>query len=146
MTGPSNSPRPPEGERASVSVHESRPQSSCRDENGDREVIELHEIETHEDDEPDLSTASLSSGEEYQVTTRTTHTVTRTTTGTTNEEAKGVWGSVQGFWTSHVILTVPQKANRDHFGTYVVCDLQWHVSSVSHQHVNGKCAETSSMA
>jgi len=31
-------------------------------------------------------------------------------------KGKKIWDAVSGFWTSHVVLVVPQKKNRDHYG------------------------------
>lgn len=31
-------------------------------------------------------------------------------------KGKKIWDTVSGFWTSHVVLVVPQKKNRDHYG------------------------------
>ncbi|KAF7587034.1 hypothetical protein BBP40_007830 [Aspergillus hancockii] len=81
---------------------------------GERDALELHEIETHHDDEAGTSSASISSGE-YRVTPR--RTVSRTSQRTQQSRAprKGLLGNVQRFWTRNVVLTVPQKSNRDHF-------------------------------
>lgn len=115
MTGPSNSPRPPDGDAASVPVEESRARVSSQDENGEREGIELTEYPTHEDDWAAMSSASHSSGEEYRITTRTRSRTSQRTASV--KEAKGILGFVRRFWTRHVVLTVPEKSNRDHFGT-----------------------------
>jgi hypothetical protein len=85
---------------------------------GERDALELHEIETHHDDAAGTSSASISSGE-YRVTTR--RTVSRTSQRTERSRApcKGLLGKVQRFWTRNVVLTVPQKSNRDHFGEFI---------------------------
>ncbi|CAG7920668.1 unnamed protein product [Penicillium olsonii] len=78
-----------------------------------REALELHEIQTHEDNQLDLSDPSASSGEEYVV--HRTPSRTSRASRSSSVQRKGIWGQVCRFWTSHVILTVPQKSNRDHF-------------------------------
>ncbi|KAL2837047.1 hypothetical protein BJY01DRAFT_47578 [Aspergillus pseudoustus] len=74
----------------------------------DPDNLELHEIETHRDDD---STASISSGE-YRITTR--RTVSRTSRSS-SPRREGVIGYIQRFWTRNVVLTVPHKKNRDYF-------------------------------
>ncbi|KAL4985872.1 hypothetical protein BDW68DRAFT_198511 [Aspergillus falconensis] len=74
----------------------------------DPDNLELHEIETQQDDD---SGGSISSGE-YRITTR--RTVSRTSTSQTPRR-EGVLGRIQRFWTKHVVLTVAQKKNRDYF-------------------------------
>lgn len=125
MTGPSNQPRPPDGAASAapsapsglVDDTHSRPPSR-RDGNGERdgerEDIELTEIETHEDDSEALSSASVSSGEEYRIT-RTRSRISQQSVR--SEDVKGIWGRVRRFWMRHVVLNVPEKSNRDHFGT-----------------------------
>lgn len=108
---PSNRP-PDNGGTASIPVEESRPPST--DNNGERDGIEMHRIQTQEDEELDLSSASISSGE-YRVVTRTRSRENRPVVEN-KKEIPGVWGYVYRFWTGHVALTVPQKSNRDHFG------------------------------
>ena len=88
-------------------VREARPPSPV-----EREVLELHEIQTREDNELDLSSPSASSGDEYRITTR------RTTSQRSSRENKTPWRKICRFWTHNVTLTVPQKSNRDHFGRY----------------------------
>lgn len=78
----------------------------------DRDVLELDEIQTHEDSDLDLSTPSVSSGDEYRVT------INRTTSRRPLREHKGPWGKLCRFWTHRVTLTVARKSNRDHFGWY----------------------------
>ncbi|KAL2861981.1 hypothetical protein BJX68DRAFT_14098 [Aspergillus pseudodeflectus] len=73
----------------------------------DPDSFELHEIETQQDDD---STGSISSGE-YRITTR--RTVSRTSQGS-RRRREGVIGSIQRFWLRNVVLTVPQKKNRDY--------------------------------
>jgi hypothetical protein len=105
MTEPIQSQEP---ERpADAVVRESRPPSR------DREALELREIQTHEDHELDYSSPSASSGEEYQVTRRTT---SRPSVRRARVERPGAWNKICRFWTHHVTLTVPQKSNRDHYG------------------------------
>ncbi|PLB50775.1 hypothetical protein P170DRAFT_446022 [Aspergillus steynii IBT 23096] len=78
-----------------------------------RDALELHEIET-QDDEAGTSTASISSGE-YRTTTLRTGSRTSQRTVQSRAPRKGLPGYVQRFWTRNVVLTVPQKSNRDHF-------------------------------
>ncbi|GES64904.1 hypothetical protein ATEIFO6365_0009039900 [Aspergillus terreus] len=80
----------------------------------DRDALELHEIETHEDDAESWSSGSISSGE-YRVTTRRTISRSSQRTEPAPKLRTGVWGRVQRFWTRNVVMTVPQKNNRDHF-------------------------------
>lgn len=76
----------------------------------DPDNLELHEIETQQDDD---SGVSISSGE-YRITTR--RTVSRTSTSQTQRPRReGLLGRIQRFWTRHVVLTVAQKKNRDYF-------------------------------
>jgi hypothetical protein len=75
----------------------------------DPDSFELDEIETQQDDD---STGSISSGE-YRITTR--RTVSRTSQGS-RRRREGVIGSIQRFWLRNVVLTVPQKKNRDYLG------------------------------
>ncbi|OQE28870.1 hypothetical protein PENSTE_c003G08112 [Penicillium steckii] len=78
----------------------------------DREALELHEIQTREDDELNYSSPSASSGEEVRVTTRRTRS---RASATSTHQGKDPWSRVCRFWTHNVTLTVPQKSNRDHF-------------------------------
>ncbi|OJJ46159.1 hypothetical protein ASPZODRAFT_142784 [Penicilliopsis zonata CBS 506.65] len=81
---------------------------------GERDALELNEIPTQCDDDFDDDSASISSGE-YRVTTR--RTVSRQSTQTSRGNQNGwIPDRVRRFWTRHVVLTVPQKNNRDHFG------------------------------
>ncbi|KAJ5675449.1 hypothetical protein N7462_008346 [Penicillium macrosclerotiorum] len=106
MTDPldqSGSPEPP----APAAVRDSRPPSVD-------EPLELHEIQTREDDEQlNYSSPSASSGEEYQNVTRRTGSHSRVRRP--RKQRKGPWNTVCRFWTHNVTLTVPQKNNRDHF-------------------------------
>ncbi|KAL4902148.1 hypothetical protein BDW74DRAFT_169650 [Aspergillus multicolor] len=97
---------------ASQTAHtdtDSSPQSPRDEGNLDPDNLELHEIETHQDDD---SGASISSGE-YRITTR--RTVSRTETTQTQPRHEGFLGRIQRFWTRNVVLTVAQKKNRDYF-------------------------------
>ena len=91
------------------------------------DALELHEIRTEEDNPDDhddgyaASTVTVSSGENRVVPCRT---VSRTTDRSRNSASssskpprKGIWGAIARFWTRNVVLTVPQKSNRDHYGT-----------------------------
>ncbi|KAJ5295309.1 hypothetical protein PENANT_c001G10228 [Penicillium antarcticum] len=105
----SSSNHPIPGEPPNAVLTDSRPTSARRD---DREALELHQIQTREDDELDYSDPSASSGEEYRMTTY--RTASRAST-LDREAGKGPWSRIRRFWCRHVILTVPQKSNRDHF-------------------------------
>ncbi|KAJ5770623.1 uncharacterized protein N7511_002674 [Penicillium nucicola] len=98
------------GEPPNAVLTDSRPISARRD---DREALELHQIQTHEDNQLDYSDPSASSGDEYRVTTsrRTTSRVS----AHGGEAGKSLWSQIKRFWGRHVILTVAQKSNRDHF-------------------------------
>ncbi|KAL4815519.1 hypothetical protein BDW67DRAFT_66929 [Aspergillus spinulosporus] len=87
-----------------------RPRTPRNEANLDPDNLELHEIETQEDDD---SGVSISSGE-YRITTR--RTVSRTSTSQTQRPRReGLLGRIQRFWTRNVVLTVAQKKNRDYF-------------------------------
>ncbi|KAL4744121.1 hypothetical protein BDV11DRAFT_201534 [Aspergillus similis] len=109
MTGP---PRP-DSRSAHTDTSASaipRPRTPRNEANLDPDNLELHEIETQQDDD---SGVSISSGE-YRITTR--RTVSRTTTSQTQRPRReGLLGRIQRFWTRHVVLTVAQKKNRDYF-------------------------------
>lgn len=94
---------------------DSRP-TSAPDRFDPREALELHEIQTHEDNQLDLSDPSASSGEEYVARRTASHTSRASRVSREVQPRKGVWGQTCRFWNRHVILTVPQKSNRDHFG------------------------------
>ncbi|KAJ5280649.1 hypothetical protein N7478_006021 [Penicillium angulare] len=108
-------PEPP----STAVVREPRPSSPRNDNHNsradDREALELHQIQTHEDNELDYSSLSASSGDEYRVTTR--RTISRMTTQRSRNVRKttGLWYRFCRSWTHHVTLTVSQKSNRDHF-------------------------------
>ncbi|EKV05125.1 hypothetical protein PDIG_38240 [Penicillium digitatum PHI26] len=111
MTEPGE-PRVPE-ESPTAILTDSRPTPDTRDD--DREALELHSIQTHEDNELDCSTPSGSSGDEHPVSTH--QTASQAGSRRRREAHNGLWGQICRFWTRHVIITVPQKSNRDHFGT-----------------------------
>jgi hypothetical protein len=107
-------------------VHDSRPPSprtytythagaEADAEADDREALELHQIQTHEDAELNDSSPSVSSGEEIRITTRRTRS-RASVQSTRAHRGKDPWSRLCRFWTHHVTLTVPQKSNRDHFG------------------------------
>ncbi|KAJ5625462.1 hypothetical protein N7510_001771 [Penicillium lagena] len=115
MTEPSGQSSEPERPSTAV-VRDSRPRSSHDSSSHDdqREALELHEIQTREDDELDYSSPSASSGEEYrQPPSR--RIVSHASIRQARESRKGLWGKITRFWTRHVTLTVSQKSNRDHF-------------------------------
>ncbi|QQK40137.1 Translation initiation factor IF-2 [Penicillium digitatum] len=109
MTEPGE-PRVPE-ESPTAILTDSRPTPDTRDD--DREALELHSIQTHEDNELDCSTPSGSSGDEHPVSTH--QTASQAGSRRRREAHNGLWGQICRFWTRHVIITVPQKSNRDHF-------------------------------
>ncbi|PYI13439.1 hypothetical protein BO99DRAFT_407510 [Aspergillus violaceofuscus CBS 115571] len=84
---------------------------SHSDDDSDRDAFELRNVSTQDVDEAGFSTDSISSGE-YRV--RTLRTVSQATPRS-RESRKGAWGRLERFWTRHVVLTVPQRSNRDHF-------------------------------
>ena len=107
------------------------------------DAVELHDISTREDNpnDPDdgfQSTVTVSSGENRVVPCRT---VSRTTDRSRNSISssskppkKGIWGAITRFWTRNVVLTVPQKSNRDHYGTSTI--LAWSLCGLAEQVVN----------
>lgn len=99
-------------EPPNVIMTDSRPTADTRD--NDREALELRSIQTQEDNDLDYSTPSGSSGEEHRVSTYRT---TSQADSRRREARKGLWGQLCRFWARHVNITVPQKSNRDHFGT-----------------------------
>ncbi|KXG54632.1 protein of unknown function DUF202 [Penicillium griseofulvum] len=110
MTKPGKPPVPEDPPNAIVT--DSRP-TSARTHNDDREALELHSIQTQEDNELDYSTASASSGDEQHMPTR--RTPSRADSRRSRAPRKGLWGRICRFWGRNVILTVPQKSNRDYF-------------------------------
>lgn len=90
------------------------------------ETLELHEIRACEDggEYAAQSTATVSSGENRVAPIRTlTRTVSRrrSENGSSQDvmpkgRLHGIWFSIRRFWTGHVVLRVPQKSNRDHYG------------------------------
>jgi hypothetical protein len=112
-------PSPP----ASATMRDTREPCPPRAEPPDRrESLELRELQTREDEEQlGYSSPSASSGEEYRVTTRRTSVARSTTSVRSTRKGKGVLrlSRIARFWTQHVALTVPQRSNRDHFGTFV---------------------------
>ncbi|KAJ5385817.1 hypothetical protein N7509_008358 [Penicillium cosmopolitanum] len=115
---------PPDLDRPSSAVlHDSRPPSprthtyadaDAEAEADDREALELHQIQTHEDADLNESSPSVSSGEEIRITTRRTRS-RASVQSTRAHRGKDPWSRLCRFWTHHVTLTVPQKSNRDHF-------------------------------
>jgi hypothetical protein len=97
-------------------LSEPRPTSARDTRFDDREALELHQFQTREDDDQDYSDHSGSSGDEDRVTTQ--RATSRVDSQRELPTRKGVWGQICRFWVRHVILTVSQKSNRDHFGTY----------------------------
>lgn len=88
------------------------------------DALELHEIRTQEDNPDDgyaESTVTVSSGENRVVPCRTVSRTTDRSRNSTRSSSKpprkGLWGAIGRFWTRNVVMTVPQKSNRDHYGT-----------------------------
>ena len=125
MEDPSS--RPPDEDSASIPVEESRPRSPSSADNAEREAIELQEIQTREDDELDLSSASISSGEYRVENPQRSGPARPASIQTTPSDSKGPFKYVREFWTRHVVLTVPQKKNRDYFGEF--CSRFWLISA-----------------
>ncbi|CAG8889752.1 unnamed protein product [Penicillium egyptiacum] len=111
MTEPSQPPVPEEPPNAILT--DSRPTSPRDTRDDDREALELQTIQTREDDELDYSTASGSSGDEHHVPTN--RITSQADSQRRREARKGLWGKICRVWTRNVIITVPQKSNRDHF-------------------------------
>lgn len=109
MTEPGEALVPEESPNAILT--DSRPTADTRD--NDREALELHSIQTQEDNDLDYSTPSGSSGDEHHVSTH--RTTSQADSRRKREARNGLWGQICRFWTRHVIITVPQKSNRDHF-------------------------------
>lgn len=82
----------------------------------DQEALELHQIQTREDDELEYSSASASSGDEYRITPY--QTTSRAATERSHRISWAPWRRLCRFWTHNVTLTVPQKSNRDHLGRW----------------------------
>ncbi|PYI08765.1 hypothetical protein BO78DRAFT_395361 [Aspergillus sclerotiicarbonarius CBS 121057] len=101
-----------EGPTPPAAIHAAQPRpDDDNDSASELDALELREIATQDDDEAGFSTESISSGE-YRI--RPQRTVSRTV-HTNREASKGLWGRIRRFWTRNVVLTVPQKSNRDHF-------------------------------
>ncbi|OQE41928.1 hypothetical protein PENCOP_c004G07434 [Penicillium coprophilum] len=111
MTKPGTPPVPEESPNAILADSGPTPARDTR--NDDREALELHSIQTQEDNELDYSTPSASSGDEHHMPTR--RTPSRADSRHSRKVRKGVWGWICRFWGRNVILTVPQKSNRDYF-------------------------------
>ncbi|GKZ61399.1 hypothetical protein AnigIFM49718_008115 [Aspergillus niger] len=92
-----------------------RDDDDARSTDNDLDALELRNIATQDDDEAGFSTESISSGE-YRI--RTHRTVSRTTHSNREHTSKGLAGHIRRFWTRNVVLTVPQKSNRDHFDNH----------------------------
>lgn len=112
MTEPGQTPIPEEPPNAILTDSHPTPARDARDDN--LEALELHEIQTREDNELDYSTPSGSSGDENHVPTH--RTTSQRDSRRRREARKGLWSQICRFWTRNVSITVPQKSNRDHFG------------------------------
>ncbi|PWY89190.1 hypothetical protein BO70DRAFT_377601 [Aspergillus heteromorphus CBS 117.55] len=107
--------RPDSSQRSTTTTP--HPQPAARRPDPDLDALELRAIATHSDDEAGYSTDSISSGE-YRV--RPTRTVSRPapsnqSRGRGEGKVGAVWARICRLWTRNVVLTVPQKSNRDHF-------------------------------
>ncbi|CDM27027.1 hypothetical protein DTO013E5_4217 [Penicillium roqueforti] len=111
MTEPGQTPIPEEPPNAILTDSHPTPARDARDDN--LEALELHEIQTREDNELDYSTPSGSSGDENHVPTH--RTTSQRDSRRRREARKGLWSQICRFWTRNVSITVPQKSNRDHF-------------------------------
>ncbi|KAJ6124731.1 hypothetical protein N7471_012048 [Penicillium samsonianum] len=111
MTEPGEPPVPEEPPNAILT--DSRPTSARDTRDDDREALELHSIQTREDNDLDYSSLSGSSGDEHYVPTH--RTTSQADSWRRREARNGLWGQICRFWTRHVSITVPQKSNRDHF-------------------------------
>ncbi|OQE02818.1 hypothetical protein PENVUL_c038G01734 [Penicillium vulpinum] len=111
MTEPGNPPAPDEPPNAILT--DSRPTPAHDTRNDDRHALELHSIQTHEDNELDYSSPSASSGDEHHMPMR--RTPSRADSRRARKDRKGTWGWICRFWSRNVTLTVPQKSNRDYF-------------------------------
>lgn len=105
---------------ASATMANTTTTSTPRAEPSDRrESLELRELQTREDEEQlGYSSPSASSGEEYRVTTRRRSSTSTVRRAQTPRKGKDPLSRIARFWTRHVTLTVPQRSNRDHFGTF----------------------------
>ncbi|PYH41251.1 DUF202 domain-containing protein [Aspergillus saccharolyticus JOP 1030-1] len=100
----------PPAQAAAVNTGEHHRESQS-DDDSDRDAFELRNVSTQDVDEAGFSTDSISSAE-YRV--RTLRTVSQASQRS-RESRKGPWGRLERFWTRNVVLTVPQRSNRDHF-------------------------------
>ncbi|GLA56442.1 hypothetical protein AtubIFM56815_010648 [Aspergillus tubingensis] len=103
---------PPAACHTAQRPHRDDDDDDARSTDNDLDALELRNIATQDDDEAGFSTESISSGE-YRI--RTHRTVSRTTHSNREDTSKGLTGRIRRFWTRNVVLTVPQKSNRDHF-------------------------------
>lgn len=113
-----------------------------REPDPDPDAMELQEIHTHDrceshddGDEYAQSAATVSSGENrvpYRtVAAQVVNADGRRRSNGSNQNSgnrddchekgvllkgKKIWDALSGFWTSQVVLAVPQKKNRDHYG------------------------------
>ncbi|KAL2009506.1 hypothetical protein VTN00DRAFT_5313 [Thermoascus crustaceus] len=82
-----------------------------------REATELDDLSyryryRHGDDNDSFSSGSVSTGELHITTSRTSQ---RTRQSSSLRQDRGPFRAIRKFWTRNVVLTVPQKSNRDHF-------------------------------
>ncbi|KAL2000016.1 hypothetical protein VTN02DRAFT_3665 [Thermoascus thermophilus] len=119
-----------------VSITDSQRSDDDRDNDNDtdsssrhsqREATELGDLShrsrhssRHAGDDDSLSSGSVSTGELHVARSRTSQ---RTRQSSSLRHDTGPWRAIRKFWTRNVVLTVPQKSNRDHFGAFVRCSL-----------------------
>lgn len=90
---------------------------------GPRDILELQEMQTREDNELENLTPSASSGDEYHIITRRTTSsalATEAAARRRREARTGIWGKFTRLWTHNVSLTVPLKSNRDYLGVCTI--------------------------
>ncbi|KAJ5143214.1 uncharacterized protein N7515_002001 [Penicillium bovifimosum] len=103
----------PVTEEAPNAILTDRRPTPAHDNGAEPEAFELQQVQTCEDNDADYSAPSASSGDEYEVPTP--HPGPRPGPLHDHEGQRGIWSRVCRFWNRHIILTVPQKSNRDHF-------------------------------
>lgn len=116
MTEQRGNPPVPE-EPPNAVLFNSRPTPARDTRSDDRDPLELHRIQTCEDDEIDSSAPSASSGDEYRMTTR--RTTSRSISQRELEGGNGLRSRICRSWNRNVTLIVPQKSNRDYFGMLI---------------------------
>lgn len=98
--------------------HNNTDYSSSR--HSQREATELDDLSyryryRHDGDNDSFSSGSVSTGELHITRSRTSQ---RTRQSSSLRQDTGPFRAIRKFWTRNVVLTVPQKSNRDHFGEF----------------------------